>query len=130
MSPAAAIARLETLSLDPGEFHHKEHIQMAWNYLQEYPLATAIARYAAAINAFATHVGHPEKYHETITWAYMLVVNERMRASSSPSWEAFSKANPDLFVWPKGALGRYYTEETLKSERARVTFLMPDRLSP
>lgn len=101
---------------------------MAWNYLQEYPLATAIDRYASALKDFATHHGVPEKYHETITWAYMLIINERLENQPGQSWEEFNDSNPDLLSWPGGALQRYYTPDLLESEEARRTFLMPDRL--
>jgi len=127
-APASAISKLESRSIPPGAFRHRDHIQMAWNYLQEYSLGRAIDRYAKALKGFATHHGVPEKYHETITWAYMLIINERMGSQPGQTWEEFIDSNPDLLSWPDGPLQRYYTPGLLESEEARRTFLMPDRL--
>ena len=37
-------------------------------------------------------------------------------------------ANADLLNWKENILLRYYTAETLQLERAKKTFLLPDRL--
>jgi hypothetical protein len=42
-------------------------------------------------------------------------------------WEEFAARNPDLLEWKDGILGRYYRQETLKSELARSIFLFPDK---
>lgn len=128
-SPEAIVARLENLEHGPGEFRHADHVEAAWCYLTLFGLPEAIARYSRALRAFAAAAGHPEKYHETITWAYMLLVNERMGAGGEETWSAFRERNPDLFVWPGGALARYYTSERLSSDAARRRFLLPDRLA-
>ena len=74
--------------------------------------------------------GKPSLYHETITTAFLLVINERLDGSErSLSWDAFALRNPDLLSWNPSVLDRYYFSETLKSERARRTFLLPDRLA-
>ncbi|MGI9629175.1 MAG: hypothetical protein ACR2QM_20295 [Longimicrobiales bacterium] len=126
----AAITRLEGLAVPPGEFNHRAHVRMAWNYLRLYPVHEVLGRFSAALKAFATSAGAPKKYHETITWALILVVQERLNASDTGTWAAFAEDNPDLFVWPGGALSQYYSPELLASDRARRTFAMPDRVAP
>lgn len=42
---------------------------------------------------------------------------------------AFAERYPELLAWKPSILDRYYTTETLTSDRARRTFVMPDRLS-
>ena len=130
VGPLEEIRRLEACEIRNEDFRHRDHVRMAWNYLHAFPLAAAIGRYSAALRNFATSNGHPERYHETLTWAYLLVVNERMVEHPRSSWDDFASANPDLFVWPDGVLSRYYRAETLASQRARVGFVMPDRLHP
>lgn len=132
--PRAAIAQLEALVLDPAEFSHRVHVQMAWNYLQLYPVHEVLGRFSAAIKAFATSAGAPKKYHVTITWGLILVVNERLNSAQEAgenggTWESFAGSNPDLFVWPGGPIGQYYTKELLASDRARLGFVMPDRVT-
>jgi hypothetical protein len=52
------------------------------------------------------------------------------RAGGHPDWATFSAANADLLDWKDNVLKKYYREETLHSDLARTTFLMPDRVLP
>ena len=62
-----------------------------------------------------------------ITWAYVALIHERMLADPSMDWPAFAAANADLLTWKPSVLDRYYTSETLFSDLARRTFVLPDR---
>ena len=55
---------------------------------------------------------------------------EGERGRAAKSVEAFAARHPDLLSWKPSILDRYYRDETLWSERARQTFVMPDRLVP
>ena len=71
-------------------------------------------------------------YHETITIAYVLLISERLDgagAASALPWTTFAEQHADLLEWNPSILERYYTSETLWSDRARRTFVMPDRLA-
>jgi len=110
----------------PGEFHHADHVRVAFAYVREFPMPEALARFSAALKRFAALKGKPNLYHETITWAYLLLIGERMaRAGKKQSWEEFSAKNGDLLVWREGILQSYYRRETLESELARATFVFP-----
>lgn len=122
------IHRFESGGIAPGDFRHADHIEMAWHYLREMPLLEALPRYARGLLALATRAGRPERYHETITWAFMFVIHERVLAAPDADYPAFRGANRDLFEWPGGPLERYYRPETLASDRARRGFVMPDRI--
>ena len=129
------VTAFENLSLGGDSFGHRDHIRLAWIYLNRYPAHEALPLFANGLRKFATHLGAANKYHATITWAYLALINERMVRGGDPaarqelSWEAFSAANADLFEWPGGALSRYYKPSTLDSDLARRTFLMPDRVA-
>jgi len=111
----------------PGEFHHADHVRMAFAYVREFPMPEAIARFSAALKRFAALKGKPNLYHETITWAYLLLIGERLaRAGKKLSWEEFSAENGDLLLWKPGIVEKYYRRETLASELARGTFVFPD----
>lgn len=72
-------------------------------------------------------MGKGDRYHETVTWAYLLLLNERIqRMPPDTGWEAFAAANTDLFGPHNSILLRYYRPETLQSQVARRSFLMPD----
>ncbi|MDP1568804.1 MAG: hypothetical protein Q8L86_02275 [Vicinamibacterales bacterium] len=113
-----------------GEFPHRDHVRMAWLYLRRWPLAEAAARFMADLQRFAAAKGAPMLFHATITWAYLVLVHERMHGSEAGTWESFATAHPDLLTWKPSVLDRYYHEATLWSDRARATFVLPDRLAP
>ena len=119
----------ETASLPEGAFRHREHVRVAWLYLRELPPAAALGRFSAGLKRFAAAKGKPGLYHETITWAYLVLIRERMeRDGRGETWSEFAMRNPDLLTWKPSILDAYYKEETLKSDLARRVFVLPDRL--
>jgi hypothetical protein len=128
MSDDDFIAQLEDCTLPEEQFHHADHLHAAWLYLTRLPTAEAIARFSQVLRSYAISMGKADRYHETITWAHLLLMNERIRRSQpNASWQQFAAANPDLFDWNNSILARYYRPETLDSQLARQVFLMPDR---
>ncbi len=122
------IARFEDCTFPAAEFHHTEHVQVAWEYLREEPSPIdALRRFTTNLRRFAEHNGAAGVYHETITWAYLILIHERVLLAPEADWDAFRAANPDLFAWKPSILDRYYTSETLGSELARRAFVMPDK---
>ncbi len=88
----------------PGEsFHHADHIRVAFAYLSQYSVLDALQKFCAALQRFAAAQRKPHLYHETITWAYLFLIRERMqRATGSQTWDEFAAANPDLLTWERG----------------------------
>jgi len=112
----------------PGEdFHHADHLRLAYAYLREYPTLIAIGKFSEALKRFAAARGKTQLYNETITCAYFFLIRERMEWSENKGWEDFVRKNPDLLVWKDGVLSRYYHAATLKSEIARRVFILPDK---
>ena len=124
MTDAEFTAAFEACAIANGDFHHADHIRLAWIYLREHPLLAAIDRFATSLRRFAAHHGVPGLYHETITWAYLLLIHERMNGESA--FDEFRAANPDLFTWKPSVLDRYYSAGTLASDHARRVFVLPD----
>lgn len=128
MSDDDFIAELEACTLPEEQFHHADHLRAAWLYLTRLSTTEALARFPEVLRCYATSLGKPDRYHETITWAYLLLLNERIRGPEMiATWEDFAAKHPDLFDWKNSILQRYYHPETLRSELARRVFLMPDR---
>ena len=126
---AALVRTFECGEVPPQGFHHHEHVRVAWYCLRQHALPDALARFSAALRRFADARGKPGLYHETITTAYVLLINERLdgRARELP-WDLFAAENADLLCWQPSILARYYEASTLASDRARRTFVLPDRL--
>ena len=126
MSDDEFIARFEDGTLAP--FRHCDHVRMAFLYLSRYPALEAVERFSAALRRFATAKGKPGLYNETITWAFLFLIRERMARGGEQTWEEFAGGNRELMNWENSILRRYYREETLASELAKRTFVLPDRV--
>jgi hypothetical protein len=57
---------IETFEADnlAGEFHHVEHVRLAFAYLSEYPAIEALRRFSVALKQYAAARGKPQRYHE------------------------------------------------------------------
>ena len=125
--PAELIERFERNLVPADSFHHADHVRLAFEYVRAYPPLDALARFASALQRFATAHGKLQLYHETITHAYFFLIRERMACLAVDNWDEFARENPDLLVWKDGILSRYYHAATLQSELARTVFLFPDK---
>jgi hypothetical protein len=127
MTNAELIRCFENDAIPERSFHHADHVRLAYAYLSEYPVLVALGKFISALKRFAAARGKTQLYNETITCAYLFLINERMARSRSADWEDFVLENSDLLTWKGGLLSRYYCEETLQSELAREVFVLPDR---
>lgn len=121
------LTAFEKCSIPVSDFHHAEHVRLAWIYLRRYSLLQAIERFTTSLQRFAHHNGAAALYHETVTWAYLFLIHERMQRSRPDlNWEGFRSLNNDLFVQKPSIIERYYSRETISSDLARRTFVLPD----
>jgi hypothetical protein len=122
------MARFEDCSLADECFHHSDHVKMGFLYLCRYPALEALQRFSASLTRFAIAHGKPALYSETVTWAFLLLIRERMaRAEGPQTWPEFAASNTDLLNWKDNILKKYYRAETLSSDLAKSTFLFPDK---
>jgi hypothetical protein len=136
-----------------ADFHHADHIRVAWIYLRRLPVPRASERMAESLRQFAARKGVHQKYHETITHAWMILVWDALErdrktaackaatagwaANSSPAkarvnnaaygFDAFAVGHPELLN--THALDKFYSARLLTSPAARTRFLPPD-ISP
>jgi hypothetical protein len=130
ISDLELLERFEGLTLPAENFHHREHVRVAFLYLQRYPVQEALQAFCGGLRRFAAAFGNTGLYNETISWAYIFLIQERMaRAGKAQNWEEFAENNPDLLTWKDGILSRFYREETLHSELAKEIFVFPDKMS-
>jgi hypothetical protein len=130
------VRQLEDCSLPVTAFDHRAHVQAAFTYLQRHGFAGALAAMATTLRRFAAHHGKHGLYHETITAAFLALIHQRMAEDLSGErqtialagaqaldWERFAASHPDLFA--SDLLARYYSKDTLRSELARLCFVLP-----
>ena len=120
------LSHFESLEITPGDFHHHDHVYVAFGMLEKYDFVTASATYANTIRAMAESVGVPEKFNATITFAFISLIAERRARMKGAGLREFLEQNPDLLN--AGVLSEWYSEERLTSPTARQQFLMPDRV--
>ena len=120
---AGELAALETGALDPSAFPHREHVRFAYGMLERYPFGEAVMRFCVGLKLLTAKAGRPEVYHETITVAFLALINERRARARSANWAHFKANNGDLF--DKRCLERWYDREELRSDLARTTFCLP-----
>jgi hypothetical protein len=126
MTDGDFLAALEDASLPDEDFRHRDHLRAAYLYLRRDGFAGAIAATSAALRRFAASRGKPDRYHETMTVAFLALINERLQAEGDPgSFEVFVARHPELA--DKSLLQRYYRAETLASDRARRAFVLEPR---
>jgi nitroreductase len=124
----ALLDAFEAAAFAPGSFHHRHHVRVAWALLERRDVLDVLQRFSAGLRRLAAAAGKPGLYHETITWAFVLLVHERRASAGHEDWTAFAERNADLLEWKPSVLEkRYYTEKTLWSARARSSFVLPDR---
>jgi len=114
-------------ALPADQFHHEQHVRVAWLFVGRHGLPAALSEFRTALKRFAAAKGAHGLYHETITWAFLLIISERQAKQPASTWAEFAEANADLLSWKPSILERYYSKQLLKSALARRTFVMPDR---
>ena len=121
------LQNFESGNVNAEQFDHSAHVYIAWKMLQESSPLETINRYSAALRRITEALNVPGKYHETITWFYVLVIADRIPPAVAGNWEQFAAANADLLGNSAQLLSSYYSDERLWSAEARQRFLLPDR---
>jgi hypothetical protein len=125
LTDAEFLRAFEACQLSNESFHHRDHIRLAWIYLQLYPELEAREHMARAIRRFAAHHGKSDKYHGTVTVAWLrLVANGIAWMPADASFEQLTAAVPELL--DKRTIEKFYSRGTLASESARAFWVEPD----
>ncbi|MFJ3788588.1 hypothetical protein [Kitasatospora sp. NPDC090091] len=125
-------------------FGHRQHVHLTWLAVRRHGTATAVELVGDGIRRTARAAGAPEKYHVTMTRAWVeLVGHHAGRAGSGfdggagfdaftdfdavADFGTFADRHPELL--DKALLSRFYRDATLASAEARAGWVEPD-LSP
>lgn len=115
----------EDLSFPADQFHHSEHIRVAWLYLKSSDATRAAEFMAAGIRRFANHHGATLKYHHTLTLAWMRLV--AVALVETPEGHDFTKFLAEHSeLGNKDLLKKYYSPELLQTNAAREGWVEPD----
>jgi hypothetical protein len=110
----------ESGHLAPAEFHHRDHLRLAWLEVNLWGLEAGAAAVAGGIRRFATAHGRHQLYHETLTRFWVRIVAHASLATFAETLEA----HPMLLR--KDLPLAHWSRETLYGDAARVAWIEPD----
>jgi hypothetical protein len=103
-------------------FGHRQHIEVTWLAVRRFGRDAAVDLVSAGIQRTARYAGAPQKYHVTISRAWVHLV--AFHIGGETSFDAFVERAPALL--DKRLLTRHYRPATLASARARAGWVEPD----
>ncbi|MER8046947.1 hypothetical protein [Streptomyces sp. NPDC094032] len=109
-------------------FGHRQHVELAWRAVRAHGTAAAVELVGAGIDRTATAAGAPQKFHVTMTRAWVELVGLRLAADgeegAADGFDGFAARHPELFE--AALLHRHYRPETLAADTARISWVEPD----
>jgi hypothetical protein len=129
MDDDAFLRQFEDCSYPNEEWHHRQHVKVAYLYLRSSPLDAAIAKMREAIKRFNAAHKVPESidrgYHETLTQAWMRLVHFVLyQYGPAATADEFFEQHPEL--WQMKVLRLFYSRPRLMSAQAKAEFVLPD----
>jgi hypothetical protein len=111
--------------LAAGDFHHRDHLRLAWMLLDEHGPERAGDVLAGLLRDVAEAHGQPERYHETLTRFWLqVVIHVRERRPDLADLDAAASALPLLL--DKDLPFRHWSRPAMATEAARRGWLEPD----
>lgn len=108
-----------------GEFRHRQHIHLAFWAVRRFGMPEAADRVCHMIRHVAAYQRAPQKYHDTVSRAWMeLVAHHVATDPACADFDAFAARNPALL--DKRLLSRHYQSATLAGPPARSGWVEPD----
>jgi len=106
-------------------FGHREHVHLTWLAVRRCGVPAAVRLVSDGIKRTARYAGAPQKYHATISRAWVELVGYHAAESGESYFPAFADHHSALL--DKRLLTRFYRPATLASPRARTGWVEPDR---
>ncbi|WP_233840506.1 hypothetical protein [Dyella sp. 2HG41-7] len=110
--------------LELAHFRHVDHLRVGFELLKRHDFLTAASLFCNALKTMTASAGLGRVYHETISVAFLSLIAERMQRDSDADFAQFQERNADLL--DKSVLKRWYSDERLRSDAARQTFVLPE----
>jgi len=127
-APDAELAAiLPEITGPSGQFRHRQHINLAFLAVRRYGMPDAITRICNWIQCIAAYERAPQKYHHTVSRAWVEIVAHHVDAD--PECADFgSFAGRHQALLDKRLLSRHYRSSTLAATPARRGWVEPDLL--
>ena len=105
-------------------FGHRQHVHLTWLAVRRCGLAEAVGLVSQGIQRTARYAGAPQKYHATISRAWVELVGYHVAESGESDFAAFVGHHTALL--DKRLLTRFYRPATLADRKARTGWVEPD----
>lgn len=105
-------------------FGHRQHVQLTWLAVRHCGRDAAIDLVSKGIQRTARYAGAPQKYHATISRAWVELIAHHVAEDGTDDFAAFAERNSPLL--DKRLLGRFYRSATLAGTAARTGWVEPD----
>jgi hypothetical protein len=123
--PEGLAAMLRAVSRPGGEFRHRQHVHLAFLAVRRYGMPDAAARVCAWIRHIAAYRRAPQKYHHTVSRAWVELVAYHVAADPDcADFDVFAARHPALL--DKRLLTKHYRSATLAAAQARRGWVEPD----
>ena len=123
------LAAFEAGQIANRDFHHRDHLRLAWIQIRRLGLERASDAVTVAIRQFAARHGHGDRYHETMTRFWLRVVGMGITRHPALPFDDLLAAEPHLL--DKNLPYRHWSRERMGSDEARRQWKEPDiRLMP
>ena len=123
--PAELTAVLAEIVPSGDRFGHREHIHLAYIAVRRYGPARAAEVVAGWIRQLAAYQRAPQKFHTTVTRAWVEIVAHHMGdGPPAPDFATFADRYPPLL--DKRLLTRHYSSRVLASPAAKTGWREPD----
>ncbi|RSS80089.1 hypothetical protein EF918_15030 [Streptomyces sp. WAC06614] len=108
-------------------FGHRQHVHLTWLAVRRYGTTAAVGLVSDGIRETARYAGAPQKYHATVSRAWVELVGHHVGGTDDPEpdFDGFADRHPDLL--DKKLLTRFYHPATLAAAPARTGWVQPDR---
>jgi hypothetical protein len=117
------LTRFEACELD--EFPHRSHVRLACLYLDRHSQHETLDRLLRGLRRFAASKGKPDRFHYTMTRAWLELIADGRRAHPEARDADSLIAACPILANPR-ALSLYYSDGVLSSAAAREDWVAPD----
>ncbi|WP_205519088.1 hypothetical protein [Streptomyces olivoreticuli] len=107
-----------------GMFGHREHVQLTWLAVRRFGMPAAVGLVSDGIQRTARYAGAPQKYHATVSRAWVELIAHHAAEHGDDDFTAFADNHPVLL--DKRLLTRFYRPATLAGSQARTGWVEPD----
>jgi hypothetical protein len=105
-------------------FDHRAHLHLTWLAVRRVGMPAAIGLVSDGIQRTTRYAGVPQKYHATVSRAWVELVAHHAVRHPTSGFAAFIERHPRLL--DKRLLTSFYRSTTLASPQARAGWVEPD----